>query len=146
MTIISEHFDSETVEWRHVFDDTQTPRVDFEYSLLGYDLLSQRLDMLIKFAPDGHCRRHRHIASTKTVVLDGGQHLSEIPPANGVDLKADCLFILCMRLMTSFLSIMTRIWRTLGAIPSKTSSAIGIAARSTVGSRNLPKQQRVDRA
>ena len=80
MTIISKHFDPETVEWRRVFDDTQTPRVDFEYSLLGYDLPSQRLDMLIKFAPDGHCRRHRHIASTMTVVLEGEQHLSEIQP------------------------------------------------------------------
>lgn len=81
MEIISKKFDPEIVEWRHVFDDSSSElKVDFEFSLLGYDLASKRLDMLLKFPPGGHCRRHRHIASTVTLILDGEQHLSEVQP------------------------------------------------------------------
>lgn len=68
----------EGVEWRHVYDPNSN--VDFEYSLLGYDFPSNRLDMLIRFPEGGHCRRHRHVASTVTIVLDGEQHLEEMQP------------------------------------------------------------------
>ena len=78
MTVVSGRFDIKSVEWRHVLDENSSGmRVDFEYSLLGYDIGSQRLDMLLRFPPGGHCRRHQHIASTVTFVLDGEQHLSE---------------------------------------------------------------------
>jgi hypothetical protein len=81
MTVISGQFDLDSVEWRHVTDsDGAQYLVDFEYSLLGYDLASQRLDMLLRFIKQGHCRRHRHIASTMTLVLDGEQHLLEMQP------------------------------------------------------------------
>ena len=81
MTAISGRYDLQSVEWRHVFDPgSPGPRVEFEYSLLGFDLPSQRLDMLLRFAKHGHCRRHRHIASTMTLVLEGEQHLAELQP------------------------------------------------------------------
>ena len=35
-------------------------KVDFDYSLLGYDIRSGRLDMLLRYANLSHCRRHRH--------------------------------------------------------------------------------------
>jgi len=70
------------VEWRRVTDPAfREHRVDFEYSLLGYDLPSGRLDMLLRYAPDsGHCRRHRHVAATVTLVLEGEQILTERMP------------------------------------------------------------------
>jgi hypothetical protein len=79
---ISPSFDPRLVEWRHVTDpDCTEYKVDFEYSLLGYDLASGRLDMLLRYANGrGHCRRHRHVASTLTLVLEGEQHLEEIQP------------------------------------------------------------------
>ncbi len=80
MPVICSHYDPARAAWRHVLDESATPRVDFEYSLLGYDLPSGRLDMLLRFAPRGHCRRHRHIASTATLVLEGEQHLAEQQP------------------------------------------------------------------
>ena len=81
MTVISSRYDPQTVEWRRVTDaDGNEPQVDFEYSLLGYDLPSRRLDMLLRFVKQGHCRRHRHIASTVTLVLEGEQHLIEMQP------------------------------------------------------------------
>lgn len=81
MPVVSPRFDLQNVEWRHVTDPTCTAfRVDFEYSLLGYDLPTNRLDMLLRYASNGHCRRHRHIASTVTMVLEGEQFLTEILP------------------------------------------------------------------
>lgn len=79
---ISKSFDPRSVEWRRVTDpDCKDYKVDFEYSLLGYDLPNGRLDMLLRYAKGrGHCRRHRHVASTLTLVLEGEQHLIEMQP------------------------------------------------------------------
>jgi hypothetical protein len=73
-------FNSDRVEWRRVTDPLcKTYKVDFEYSLLGFDLDAGRLDMLLRYAAGkGHCRRHRHVASTMTLVLEGEQHLQEL--------------------------------------------------------------------
>ena len=80
MPVLSPSFDARSVEWRHVTDpDCKEFKVDFEYSLLGYDIAGGRLDMLLRYAKArGHCRRHRHVASTLTLVLDGEQHLLEM--------------------------------------------------------------------
>lgn len=81
MPVISKSFDLEKVEWRKVTDPScKDFCVDFEYSLLGYDLPSGRLDMLLRYGKGGHCRRHRHIASTVTLVLEGEQFLTELLP------------------------------------------------------------------
>ena len=79
---ISRSFDPRTVEWRRVTDPScEEFKVDFEHSLLGYDLASGRLDMLLRYAKGrGHCRRHRHVASTLTLVLEGEQYLIETQP------------------------------------------------------------------
>lgn len=81
MQRIAESFEPRTVEWRRVTDPACTDfTVDFEYSLLGYDLETGRLDMLLRWPPHGHCRRHRHVAATMTLVLEGEQLLSERQP------------------------------------------------------------------
>jgi hypothetical protein len=81
MPVISRSFDLQSVEWRRVTDPAcKDFHVDFEYSLLGYDLPSGRLDMLLRYGKGGHCRRHRHVASTVTLVLEGEQFLSEMLP------------------------------------------------------------------
>ncbi len=81
MPVISTSFDLQRVEWRRVTDPACTAfHVDFEYSLLGYDLPTGRLDMLLRYGPGGHCRRHRHVAATTTLVLAGEQFLTEMLP------------------------------------------------------------------
>lgn len=82
MPILSPSFDPSTVVWRHVTDPACTDfKIDFEHSLLGYDLAAGRLDMLLRYGKGrGHCRRHRHVASTLTLVLEGEQHLRELQP------------------------------------------------------------------
>lgn len=86
MPRISENFASDLVEWRRVTDPTCAAyKVDFEYSLLGYDLELGRLDMLLRYAKGrGNCRRHRHVAATATLVLEGEQHLLELLPGGEV--------------------------------------------------------------
>ncbi len=82
MPRVATSFDPNAVEWRRVTDPACTEfKIDFEYSLLGYDVAAGRLDMLLRYAKgNGHCRRHRHVALTVTHVLDGEQHLIEIQP------------------------------------------------------------------
>lgn len=82
MPILSKSFDPAAAAWRRVTDPSCTEyKIDFEYCLLGYDLENGRLDMLLRYAKGrGHCRRHRHVASTLTLVLEGEQHLVETQP------------------------------------------------------------------
>jgi len=87
MPKVAKSFDPQAVEWRRVTDPSETTfLIDFEYSLLGYDAVSGRLDMLLRFSDNsGHCRRHRHIAATATLVLEGEQHVSETLPTRSVN-------------------------------------------------------------
>ena len=82
MPRVSDSFDLDKVEWRRVTDLSDPDfKVDFEFSLLGYDLPSRRLDMLLRYGKGGgHCRRHRHVAATATLVLEGDQFVSDILP------------------------------------------------------------------
>ena len=84
MPVISSSFDLQAVEWRHVTEpNCKDFRVDFDYSLLGYEVPSGRLDMLLRHGKGGHCRRHRHVrhvASTVTLILEGEQYLEEMLP------------------------------------------------------------------
>lgn len=79
MPSVSKLFDLNAVEWRRVTDPAfKAFLVDFEYSLLGYDVATGRLDMLLRYGKGGHCRSHRHVASTVTMVLEGEQILKEL--------------------------------------------------------------------
>ncbi len=81
MPTISTVYDPRRVEWRRITDPACTDyRIDFEYSLLGYDLAAGRLDMLLRYGSGCHCRRHRHVAATATLVLEGEQCLHEMLP------------------------------------------------------------------
>lgn len=80
MPRVTDRFDPDSVEWRH-YSDLSDPnmKVDFSYSLLGYDLETGRLDMLLRYGKGrGHCRRHRHVAATATLVLEGEQFVNDV--------------------------------------------------------------------
>jgi len=85
-TRASSVFDPPAVAWRRISDPACPDyKVDFEYCLLGYDLELGRLDMLLRYGPGySHCRRHRHVASTVTLVLKGEQHLRETQPDGSI--------------------------------------------------------------
>ena len=74
-------FDPAHVKWIHVTEprDAEFP-VDHEYAVLGGNPKTGVLDMLVRFPPGGHCPRHRHVAPTSTLVLEGEQHLWDVLP------------------------------------------------------------------
>jgi hypothetical protein len=85
MHAFSKSFDSNTVEWHRITsqpgDPFETMNLDYEYSVLGYDLVAGKLDMMMKFSPDGgYCEPHSHVAATTLVILQGEQHLEEQLP------------------------------------------------------------------
>ena len=80
MKRISDSYDPDLVEWRN-YKDTfcKEFKIDFDYTLLGYDIENGKLDMMLRYPKEkGHCRRHRHIAATTTLVIEGEQFLTEI--------------------------------------------------------------------
>ena len=130
MNIISRSFNPELVEWRNVTDpNCKEFKVDFDYSLLGYDIKSGRLDMLLRYASLSHCRRHRHVASTLTMVLEGEQHLTEwqhdgskksimhlqvltlFHMMKEVEKMEGLFFYLCMHQTEFYLNILMKIWK-----------------------------------
>lgn len=88
MELFTKRYDPDDVDWHHVEvePDETGFRVNYDYSILGYDLKSGRLDMLMRFAGDGaHCERHSHVASTTTLILEGEQVLEEQQPDGGAE-------------------------------------------------------------
>src|SRR5262245_12321827 len=79
---MSYHFDARQVKWIHVVEprDARYP-IDHEYAVLGGNPKTGVLDMLVRFAPGGHCPPHRHVAATSTLVLEGEQHLYDTLPS-----------------------------------------------------------------
>jgi hypothetical protein len=75
-------FETRSLKWIHV-DGPGDPRyrVDHEYAVLGGNPKTGVLDMLVRFAPGGHCPPHRHVAPTSTLVLEGEQHLYDTLPS-----------------------------------------------------------------
>lgn len=51
----------------------------YDFQCLSWDRDAATIDFVLRFGADGgHCPRHRHLASTTVLVVDGEQHLDEI--------------------------------------------------------------------
>ena len=86
MQAFTSSFDTDSIEWHHIKGDPDDSyNLDYEYSLLGYDLAAGKLDMMMRFKPGGGgCEPHSHIAATTIMVLQGEQHLEEQLADGGV--------------------------------------------------------------
>lgn len=86
MHAFTKSYESDEIEWHHIKGDSNDDyNLDYEYSLLGYDIDAGKLDMMMRFSPDGgYCEPHSHIAATTLVILQGEQHLEEQLPGGGV--------------------------------------------------------------
>ena len=86
MQAFAKSFDVNNVEWHHIKGEPgDAYNLDYEYSLLGYDLAAGKLDMMMRFRPGGgYCEPHSHVAATTIMVLQGEQHLQEQLPDGGV--------------------------------------------------------------
>ena len=53
---------------------------------LTFETLMVLIDFVLRFAADGgHCQRHRHLANTTILVLQGEQHLFDLQPDGSVE-------------------------------------------------------------
>ena len=86
MQAFAKSFDADSVEWHHIQGEPGDDyNLDYEYSLLGYDVAAGKLDMMMRFKPGGgYCEPHSHIAATTLMILDDEQHLQEQLPDGGV--------------------------------------------------------------
>ena len=54
MQAFAKSFDVNNIEWHHIRGEPgDAYNLDYEYSLLGYDLSAGKLDMLMRFRPGG---------------------------------------------------------------------------------------------
>ena len=75
------NFDPNKIEWHHIEEpaDENGFKVDYEYSILAYDISFGRLDMMMRFNGNGGgCEPHSHLASTTLLILQGEQRLKEL--------------------------------------------------------------------
>ena len=66
--------------WLHVPEDPDlTYSMHYDYKVLGWDREKGEVDFVLRFGDDGgHCQRHRHLANTTILVLEGEQHLFDL--------------------------------------------------------------------
>lgn len=85
--MLTSRYNPVDIKWHRIREapDASGYVVDYEYAVLGYDLASGRMDMMMRFGPGGgHCERHAHTASTTTLILEGEQHLEEVQPDGSI--------------------------------------------------------------
>ena len=76
------YVDPSRYKWRRVTGEPGLSyKVCHDYTILGSDLATGTLDMMVRWAGDGgHCPIHRHTATTTVLVLEGEQHLWDLHP------------------------------------------------------------------
>jgi|GEM_PF-107334 len=72
-------FHIEPGAWQMIKNDSFTYLMGYDFQMLGWDREAQTIDFALRFDDKGgHCQRHRHLASTTVLVMEGEQHLTEI--------------------------------------------------------------------
>ncbi|MEZ5235165.1 MAG: hypothetical protein AB7O92_01940 [Acidimicrobiia bacterium] len=71
-------FDLADATW---FPFTGSPKfdypIDYAACVVEADVEAGRIDFLVRWAPNAYCHYHRHLGTTKAVVIEGEQHLTE---------------------------------------------------------------------
>jgi hypothetical protein len=78
--VASDRFDTSRLEWQEIKGGPELSyKLHYDYSVLGWDLENGTIDFVLRFPGDGgHCQRHRHLANTAILVLEGEQHLDDL--------------------------------------------------------------------
>ena len=76
----NDRFDTGHHEWLEVKGGPEVSyNLRYDYSVLGWDRENGTIDFALRFAGDGgHCQRHRHLADTAILILEGEQHLDDL--------------------------------------------------------------------
>lgn len=74
-------FDIDPDAWQIVNDTSLSYPMAYDFQLLSWDRDARTIDFVLRFNASGaHCQRHRHLASTTVLVVEGEQHLLELHP------------------------------------------------------------------
>ena len=74
-------FDIDPDAWQSVSNASLSYFMGYDFQLLSWDRLASTIDFALRFNNEGgHCQRHRHLASTTVLVMEGEQHLMELHP------------------------------------------------------------------
>ena len=72
-------FDLTDVDWTHMEGGPEFDYpIEFDVAVLGSQADLGTLDLLVRFAPHSHCHFHRHVAATRTLVLQGEHHVFDV--------------------------------------------------------------------
>lgn len=72
-------FDLSDVDWTHMEGGPEFDYpIEFDVAVLGSQPDHGTLDLLVRFAPNSHCHFHRHVAATRTLVLQGEHHVFDV--------------------------------------------------------------------
>lgn len=72
-------FDLSDVHWTHMEGGPEYDYpIEFDVAVLGSQPDHGTLDLLVRFAPNSHCHFHRHVAVTRTLVLQGEHHVFDV--------------------------------------------------------------------
>ena len=72
-------FDLSKVHWTHMEGGAEYDYpIDYDVAVLGSQPDHGSLDLLVRFSPHSHCHFHRHVAATRTLVLQGEHHVFDI--------------------------------------------------------------------
>ncbi len=72
-------FDEQSYKWVEIADDSDSYKIRHDYAILGYDLAKGSCDLLVRWSGDGgHCIRHRHVATTTSLVIRGEHRLIDL--------------------------------------------------------------------
>jgi hypothetical protein len=79
---MTEYNDYDKAGWLNVPKDPDLSyNMHYDFKVLGWDREKGEVDFVLRFAADGgHCQRHRHLANTTILVLEGEQHLFDLYP------------------------------------------------------------------
>jgi len=74
--------DYDQAGWLNVPEDpTLSYKMSYDFKMLGWDREKGEVDFVLRFdAHGGHCQRHRHVANTTILILQGEQHLFDLKP------------------------------------------------------------------
>ena len=74
-------FDIDPAAWQSVSDASLSYPMAYDFQMLSWDRDAHTIDFVLRFnAAGGHCQRHRHLASTTVLIMEGEQHLLELHP------------------------------------------------------------------
>lgn len=71
-------FDMNSVVWdRYTGKPDPDYTIDYSIAVAASDIPANKIDLLVRWAPNAYCHYHRHLGATKVAVIEGEQHIIE---------------------------------------------------------------------